>query len=218
MLAGAVGIAGGGSTGVAVTGAGVYAENRIAADTRAVITGDGAAGITAASVALRATDGSGIQALAGAASIAVSLAPSNAISVALALSLAFNEVSNHVEAAATGADQGITTTTGGVSALAEALGRPLFTFTPGGLVAAAGLDDAAVADLDDTRTSGTNEGTIDAAGDAPILAQLFARFTGQYALHSGWKLDVVRPGLVWKVSDTIPPAQWATTPVCSART
>ena len=152
-------------------GRGVYAENRIAADTRAVITGDGAAGITAASVALHATDGSGIQALAGAASIAVSLAPSNAISVALALSIAFNEVSNHVEAAATGADQGITTTAGGVSALAEALGRPLFTFTPGGLVTTAGLDDAAVADLDDTTTPGTNEGTIDAAGDAPILTR-----------------------------------------------
>ena len=133
--------------------------------------------------------------------------------MALALSIAFNEVSNHVEAAATGADQGITTTTGGVSALAEALGRPLFTFTAGGLVTAAGLDDAAVVDLDDTTTTGTNEGTLDAAGDAPILAQLFARFTGQYALHSGWKLDVVRPGLVWKISDTIPPAEWATTPV-----
>ena len=213
VLAGAVGIAGGGSTGVAVSGAGVYAENRIAADTRAVITGDGAGGITAASVALRATDASGIQALAGAAAVAVSLAPSAAISVAIALSIAFNEVSNHVEAAATGADQGITTTTGGVSALAEALGRPLFTFTPSGLVTAAGLDDAAVVDLDDTTTTGIDEGTLDAVGDAPILAQLFTRFTGQYALHSGWKLDVVRPGLVWKISDTIPPAEWATTPV-----
>ena len=216
VLAGAVAIGGGGSTGVAVSGAGVYAENKIAADTRALITGDGATGISAASVALRATDASGIQALAGAASIAVSLAGSNAISVALALSIAFNEVSNQVEAAVTGADQGLTTTSGGVSALAEAVGRPLFTFTPSGLVTAAGLDDAAVADLDDTTHQPDQRGHGRRGRRRPDPQPARGPVHGpvRAARRPGWKLDVVRPGLVWKVSDTIPPAQWATTPVC----
>jgi hypothetical protein len=76
IVAVAVGIAGGGTTGVAVSAAGVYVENRIAGDARAVIEGDGATGIKASSVSLLAEDASGIRTFAGAASVAAALSGS----------------------------------------------------------------------------------------------------------------------------------------------
>jgi len=68
VIAAAVGVGGGGTTGVAVSGAGSYAENKIKTDVKAYIDGDGANattdGIEAGSVALYAEDCSGIDAIA----------------------------------------------------------------------------------------------------------------------------------------------------------
>ncbi|MDZ4252170.1 MAG: hypothetical protein U1A72_06305, partial [Sulfuritalea sp.] len=53
VVAGSGALAGGGSTGLALSGAGVYAENRIKTYVKAYIDGDGSTGISAASALLR---------------------------------------------------------------------------------------------------------------------------------------------------------------------
>ncbi len=69
VIAAAVAIVAGGSAGVGFAGSGVWAENAIRAHLKAVIEGDGADGIRAASVRVRAIDSSNITSLAGAASM-----------------------------------------------------------------------------------------------------------------------------------------------------
>ena len=112
VIAGAVALAGGGKAGIAISGAGVYAENAIATDVKAFINGDGADGITANRIALVADDSSSIQGIAGAASIAGSVGGKAGVSVSIGLSLAFNRVDNRVEAFISNADQGVTAPAG----------------------------------------------------------------------------------------------------------
>jgi len=69
VVAGAVGLSGGGTTGVAVGGVGAAARNRISVDTTAYISGDATGGIDAASVSITANDQSDIESLAGAAAV-----------------------------------------------------------------------------------------------------------------------------------------------------
>ena len=99
-MAAAVGLGGGGQVGIAVSAAGVYAENKIKTDVQASIDGDGANpatdGITAASVTVVADDSSSIDAVAGAGSLAASFGGSTGIAVSIGLSLAFNEINNDV--------------------------------------------------------------------------------------------------------------------------
>ncbi len=122
-------LAAGGETGVALSGAGVFTENKIDADVKAYIEGDGTganAGITAASITLEAKNKSGIKAIAGAASAAVSLGGNVGVSVSIGLSIALNEVDGDVAAYISGVNDGLTTAAGGnVSLDAESLGRPL---------------------------------------------------------------------------------------------
>ncbi len=152
VVAAAVGVGGGTSTGVAISAAGTYAENKIKTDVKAYIDGDGNDGIHAASVTVVADDSSGINAIAGAASLAAGFGSTTGVAVAVGLSLGFNEISNNVEAYISNADQGVTTTGGElgditISALNQ--GQPLFNLnlTELGLTAA-NLDDAATADMD----------------------------------------------------------------------
>src|SRR5262249_23736760 len=109
VVAAAVGLGGGIGTGVAVSGAGGYSGNKINTNAQAYIDGDGADaatdGITAASVTISAVDGSGINAIAGAASLAAGLGISNGVAVSIGLSLAFNEVGNDVAASILNADE-----------------------------------------------------------------------------------------------------------------
>ncbi len=164
-----------------------------------LITGDGADGHHAPrpSPCARPTR-SGIQALAGAASIAVSLAPSNAISVALALSIAFNEVSNHVEAAVDRRrpghhhhDRRRQRARRGARPPAVHLHarRPRHRRRP------RRRRRRRPRRHDDHRRS--TRAPIDAAGDAPILAQLATQFTG--AVRAAQRLearrDPARPGV-----------------------
>src|SRR5205814_5688268 len=127
----AVGIGGGIGTGVALSGAGVYSENKIHTDVKAYIDGDGdnaaTDGITAGSVTISAVDGSGINAIAAAASLAAGLGISNGVAVSIGLSLAFNEVGNDVAASILNADESVKTTrTGRVTVSAGTQGRHLF--------------------------------------------------------------------------------------------
>ena len=94
VLAGAVAIGGGGSTGVAVSGAGVYTENRIATDVRAGIDGDGGLGIVADGITIAADDQTVIRSIAGAASIAAGIGGSTGVAVSIGLAIAINLVSN----------------------------------------------------------------------------------------------------------------------------
>ena len=96
VVAVAVGIGGGSSAGVAVSGAGVYAENKIKTDVAAFIDGDGdnqaTDGITAGSVQVVAVDSSSINAVAGAGAVAASFAGTAGIAASIGLSLSFNEI------------------------------------------------------------------------------------------------------------------------------
>ena len=179
VVAGAAALSGGGTTGVAVSGAGVYAENKINFDVKASILGDGADGIHAGSVSVRADDGSGISAIAGAASLAASVAGTTGVSVSIGLSIAFNEISGDVAASIQSADQGVTTTSGDVTLSATSHGQALFDLDLGSLpFTAADLDNAATADQNDPDTA-ANEATLDAAADMLILGQLRAAFAAQ---------------------------------------
>ncbi|HZK06225.1 MAG TPA: hypothetical protein VFC82_10350 [Actinomycetaceae bacterium] len=104
VATGAVALTGGG-TAVGVSGAGVYAENRIATDVQAFVDGDDPdttpvtekTTIDAGGIDITATDASGINAVAGAAAIAAAIGGVGA-AVSIGLSLAFNLVANDVAA------------------------------------------------------------------------------------------------------------------------
>ncbi|TVS11137.1 MAG: hypothetical protein EA424_24230, partial [Planctomycetaceae bacterium] len=176
VLAGSVAIGGGGTTGIAVSGAGVFAQNKILRDTKAFIDGDGPEGISAHAVTVRADDASGISAIAGAASLAGSVAGTTGVAVSIGLSVALNEISGDVAAYIANAEQGVTTTDGSVSLSAVSQGLPLFDFNlqAAGLTAE-DLDDASEADQNDPDTP-ANEATLDAAADIAILTKLRAVF------------------------------------------
>ena len=115
VLAGSVALSGGGTTGVALGGAGVVALNKIGATVNAQIDGDGAEGIEAASVALNAADTSAISSDAGAASLAGSVGGTTGVAAAVGISLSKNEIDNQVTASIDNADEGVITTNGSVA-------------------------------------------------------------------------------------------------------
>ncbi|MGN7612778.1 beta strand repeat-containing protein, partial [Magnetococcales bacterium HHB-1] len=112
VLAGSAAVGGGGTTGVAVSGSGVWAENKIGVDVEASITGDIDEGIKAKTITLTATDKSTISAFAGAASLAASFAGTAGVSVSIGASIARNLISTEVESFIKDVDQGVTTTGG----------------------------------------------------------------------------------------------------------
>ena len=115
-MAGAVAIAGG-AVGVAVSGSGVYAENKIGAATEAYIDGDGT-GITADNITVSAKNSSAINAIAGAASVAAAFGATG-LAVSIAISLAQNDISGVVEAHISNADNLVEATDGDISVRAE---------------------------------------------------------------------------------------------------
>ncbi len=110
--AGAVGIALKSSTSVSAAGAGALAENKIANQVQAYIDGDGANGITANSITLKAEDTATITAEVGAAALGVSFAGSTAVSLTIGVSLARNQIENDVQAYIDNADNGVTANSG----------------------------------------------------------------------------------------------------------
>ena len=162
----------GGVVGASLSGAGAAATNRIATEVQAFIDGDGASGIKATNITMSATDGSGINAVVGAASVAAGFGVVGA-ALSIAVSIAWNEVRNDVRAYIANANPGVTTTSGPVSITATTQGR--FVFTLGGFTPTQ-LDDAATAASDDPATALTDEAADDSTGDAAILASLAAAF------------------------------------------
>ena len=174
VFAGAAAISGGSTVGVAASGAGVDADNKIRTLVKAFINGDGASGITAESVSIKADDSSSIDAIAAAASIAGSYGGTAGVSVSVGVSLAYNEISNEVKAYIQNANDQVETTGGDIIVTALSQGRvmdniDLSSFTAGE------LDNAATAEEDDEDTS-TDEAANDADDDAIILDDLREAF------------------------------------------
>ena len=170
VAAGAVSIGGGGSTGVAVSGAGVYTENRVGTDVRAGVDGDGGNGISANGIALTAHDGTTIRAIAGAASIAAGVGGSTGVSVSIGLAIAINEVTNQSLAFISNASGGVDAGGGDVTITASS-GSPSLVDTS---LTTAQLDDLADQAVDDP-TTGVDEAAIDAAADAILRGTPRAR-------------------------------------------
>ena len=111
VLAGSAAVGAAGSVGLAASGAGVSAENRLATEVRSFIDGDGTNGIAADYILLTADDESSIKVDAVGASMAVGAGGSGGGALSIGVSLAFNHISNVVEASISNADN--VTTRGG---------------------------------------------------------------------------------------------------------
>ncbi|MGD8418835.1 MAG: hypothetical protein PVJ78_00250, partial [Gammaproteobacteria bacterium] len=106
VLAGSAAVAGGGTTGVGVSGAGVISLNKIATDVNAYVDGDDGnaltvdvdGGVTAAEIHFVADDGSAINAIAGAASVAAAFGGTTGVAVSIGVSIAENEIDNDIAA------------------------------------------------------------------------------------------------------------------------
>ncbi len=181
VVAAAVGVGGGTTTGVGISAGGSYAENKIKTDIKAYIDGDGSGGINAQSVGVTADDSSGINAIAGAGSIAAGFGSTVGVAVSVGLSLGFNKIENDVKAYITNADQGVKTSGGDIAISALSQGQHLFDMavdtTTTGLINPDKLDDAAIADMRDDDTANGNEAVDDANGDRVVLEALRAAFT-----------------------------------------
>ncbi|MEH6829476.1 MAG: calcium-binding protein [Sulfitobacter sp.] len=119
-FAGAAAVSGG-STGVAISGSGVWNENTVNVDVRAAIDGDASTGRNAAQgdvITVAAMNASEIAALAGAAAVSVAFG-STGVAVSIGLGLAQNIIGGVVEARIQGAGDGVVARTGNVSVTAE---------------------------------------------------------------------------------------------------
>ncbi|MGH3051022.1 MAG: beta strand repeat-containing protein, partial [Gaiellaceae bacterium] len=109
VLAASAAVAGG-EVGIAASGAGVSATNSILVETEATIEGSGAAGISATAISLSAHDTSTIQAMAGAATLAIGFGEAG-VAISIGVSLAENDIASMVEASISNASD-VTTTSG----------------------------------------------------------------------------------------------------------
>ena len=115
VVAASVAVAGG-LFGLSASGAGATTENRVGADVKASIDGDGADGIQAASIALSARDTSRIKADTASVAVAATIALGGAAAIAVAS--ASNTIDNAVEASiknANTATKKVKATTGGIT-------------------------------------------------------------------------------------------------------
>ena len=116
VVAASVAVAGG-LFGLSASGAGATTENRVAADVKASIDGNGANGIQAASIALSARDTSRITADTASVSVAATIAVVGA-AIAFAVATATNTIDNAVEASIKNANttgKKVKATTGGIT-------------------------------------------------------------------------------------------------------
>jgi hypothetical protein len=195
VFTGSVALAGGGSAGVALSGAGSSVENRINVNIASFIDGDGESGIIANHINIFADDSSSIEALVGTASIAASVSGGGGASASVGVSLAFNEISNTIYAGIENADQ-IKTRTGNIDISAQSSGKKLFTIDSAELLAD-DLNDACFADEDDPDTD-LNDKTLDALADAQIFEKIKTQFSSNgYEINDTMKLSQVVESTLW---------------------
>ncbi|MCB1998993.1 MAG: LEPR-XLL domain-containing protein, partial [Rhodoferax sp.] len=149
VVSGSVAVGGGTWAGVAASGAGVFAENKIGVDVKSFIDGDrsnGITGIAADSITLKASDDSSIRAVAAAVSVGLAGGFVGA-SVSVGVSLARNTITSDVDAYITHADGvdsdaddfGVTATTaGGITISATEVARISAVSAAASLAAAGG--------------------------------------------------------------------------------
>jgi hypothetical protein len=104
VVSGSVAVGIGGSAGIAASGAGSSADNKIATLVKAYIDGDGDTGIVADRITLTAYDNSSIDSVVVGASLAAGLSGGLGAALSIGVSLARNEISNEVEAYINAAD------------------------------------------------------------------------------------------------------------------
>jgi hypothetical protein len=151
----AAAVAGGKDGGLAGAGAGARATNGISMNVTAAIDGDGASGIHAGSITIRAADTSSIGAVTGAAALAISFGKQVALSIAVGVALAENVIQNDVEAYLARADNVTTTGTGGAISVtaSETASINSTTFAASAAIAAGKISfAAAVGVLEATNT------------------------------------------------------------------
>ena len=169
VVAGAVAVGASAKTGVGVSVAGVYVENKIKTDVKAYIDGDQVGGIKAQTISISADEAASISVIAGAASVAASLAGKTGVSFSIGLSLAFNEITGDVEAFVNNASHGVTSNSGNVNLSAVSRNQPLFDTQLADLILTVDdLDDAAVQDRDAPDTI-ENEELLDRVDDKRVL-------------------------------------------------
>ncbi len=104
VFAGAAAITAAGGTGLTGAGAGVYSQNRIAANVVAQIDGDGTAGISVTALTVRARDISEISSIAGAAALSAAVGGAGAGALSVGVAVAENSIDNEIEASIRNAD------------------------------------------------------------------------------------------------------------------
>ncbi|TVQ59514.1 MAG: hypothetical protein EA355_00320, partial [Rhodobacteraceae bacterium] len=195
----------GGKVGVAVSGAGAGAENRIATTVRAFVdgSGPGRTDITASALRVTAADDSSIDAFTGAAAIAAAFGFVG-VAVSVGVSVAINEIATDVSARIVAADS-LNIGAGGVSvrALSPETASSAININaqvvPGvTLITAAQLDDASKTDTD--RRGDPVE--ADVTGDRAILERLRARLVaGGAEVFGALRLTAVEQGRSWSAVD-----------------
>ncbi|KPA19704.1 repeat-containing protein [Candidatus Magnetomorum sp. HK-1] len=177
VLTASAAIAAGAKVGNSVSAAGVYAENKIKTDVRAYIDGDQSSGISAKNIAILADDGSSIQAIAGAASVAANISGKTSVAISIGMSMAFNEINNQVFAYIANVDNAVKTTTGDVDISSMSRGRHLFDLNMENLgLTFDDLDNATTSDDDIGITLDIDEGKLDQEQDSLILGKLATAF------------------------------------------
>ncbi len=175
----AAAVAGGKLGGIAGAGAGARATNGISMNVTAAIDGDGPSGIHADGITLQATDTSSIEAVTGAAALAISFGKAGALSIAVGVALAENVIQNDVQAYIAHANNLTTTGTGAVSVLASETARiDSTTFAASAAIAVGKISfAAAVGVLEATNTLANNvaayisdSGSIASAGAVTVSA------------------------------------------------
>ncbi len=176
----AAAVAGGTKGGLAGAGAGARATNGISMNVTAAIDGDGASGIHAGSITIGAADTSSIEAVTGAAALAISFGKAGALSIAVGVALAENVIQNDVQAYLARANSVTTTGTGGAisvtasetasinsttfaASAAIALGKVSFAAAVGVLEATNTLDNKVAAYI-------TGSGSVGSAGAVTVSA------------------------------------------------
>ena len=176
-VAGAV--SGGGTTGVGVSGAGDYTENKIATLVQAYVASSSSQSVEAKSFKITATDSSRIQAVGVGASLAAAFGiGAVGVSISVGITIAFNEVNNDVSAFAKGVV--LTTTSGNVLIEATTQGGTLFNLTePVSMTDK--FDDTAATEmarkLDDASATDTSDAS-DVTDDNDTLQALEGNFSG----------------------------------------
>ncbi|MHA2248433.1 MAG: beta strand repeat-containing protein, partial [Candidatus Hodarchaeales archaeon] len=200
VFAGSVAVGASGSVGLAGSGAGVSAENKITAHVKSFINGDGADGITADLIYFKAEDKSTIKVDAAGASLAVGAGVEAGGALSIGVSLARNYISNEVEAFIEDADN--ITSRGDIVLISSSQeSGELFELTG---VGALDLDDVAIKDADDETTT-IDEEELDATGDSVILQNLKNSFDSNGISLSGDTDDItvttIDAGADWSVFD-----------------